>query len=77
MFLKTSILIIAFLGVVKLAYAADGTWKTAAWTTFTSYAPCCKNSPNYNPKADKSECCGYSACKYLGDFAAIGYKSFN
>ena len=51
--------------------------KKAALTTYTSYAACCKNNPNYDPKASKEECDDYSACKYSGDFAAIGHKSFD
>lgn len=53
-------------------------WQKAYMTHYTSYAPCCKNSPNYDPKADKSECTDYSACKYLGQFAGInGTKSLD
>ena len=76
MLLKTSLLVIALLGFIQLTSAA-GTWRTAAWTYFTSYPACCKNSPNYDPRADKTECRDYSGCKYLGDFAAIGHKSFD
>lgn len=72
--LKVSVLLFAVL--LGLA-SAQGTWRTAAFTYYTSYAPCCPNSPNYDPRADKSECEDYSACKYLGDFAAIGHKSFD
>lgn len=52
-------------------------WSKAWMTHYNSYAPCCKNSPNYDPKADKSECSDYSACKYLGEFAGTGKKSFD
>jgi hypothetical protein len=51
-------------------------WRTAQLTTFTSYPRCCKGSPAYDPHADKSECQDYSGCKYQGEFAAIGKKSF-
>ena len=51
-------------------------WQKAAMTTFTSYAACCKNNPNYDPHANKEECEDYSACKYSGDFAATSHKSF-
>ena len=49
----------------------------ASFTYYDSYAKCCPNNPNYDPKASKSECDDYSACKYSGDFAAIGHKSFD
>lgn len=75
-FRTTLIFAFAFLGLLHLA-AAGEQWKKAQWTWYTSYAACCKNSPNYNPKASKSECSDFSACKYLGDFAAIGHKSFD
>ena len=54
----------------------DG-WTPASWTTYTSYAPCCQNSPNYDPNADRTECDYYSACDYSGDFAYVGHKSYN
>jgi hypothetical protein len=44
---------------------------------FTSYAPCCQDSPNYDPNADRTECDEYSACSYTGDFAYIGRKSYD
>ncbi len=71
-----AVLCLAFLQFASVS-AATGGWKTAAWTWYTSYAACCPNSPNYNPKADKTECNDDSACKYLGDFAAIGHKSYD
>jgi hypothetical protein len=49
----------------------------ASWTYYNSYPACCKNNPNYDPKASKEECEDYSGCKYSGDFAAIGHKSFD
>jgi hypothetical protein len=52
-------------------------WNQASWTTYTSYAPCCQGSPNYDPFADRTECDLYSACDYLGQFAYSGEKSFN
>jgi hypothetical protein len=53
--------------------ATDG---TAQLTTFTSYAACCPDSPNFDPNADTSECDDDNACAHLGDFAAIGHQSF-
>jgi hypothetical protein len=35
---------------------------TASFTYYNSYAKCCPKNPNYDPKADKSECEDYSAC---------------
>jgi hypothetical protein len=52
-------------------------WNQASWTHYISYAPCCEDSPNYDPSADTTECDEYSACDYLGGFAYIGQKSFN
>jgi hypothetical protein len=49
-------------------------WNQASWTTYTSYAPCCKDSPNYDPSADTTECDLYSACDYLGQFAYMRKK---
>lgn len=83
MFSKSSLFFTcAIIALVTLIPASamtlqKGVWKTAAWTYYTSYAPCCKNSPNYNPNAPKGECQDFSACKYLGDFAAIGHKSYD
>lgn len=54
----------------------DAGWMPASWTTYTSYAPCCEDSPNYDPNADTTECYLYSACDYSGDFAYIGHKAF-
>jgi len=54
----------------------DG-WMVASWTTYTSYAPCCQESPNYDPSADTTECTLYSACDYLGQFAYSEPKSFD
>jgi hypothetical protein len=56
---------------------AAGGWRTAQLTTFTSYPACCPGSPVYDPRAPRDECEDYSGCKYMGDFAAIGHKSFN
>ncbi len=53
-----------------------GGWHTAQLTTYTSYPRCCKGSPAYDPHASKEECEDYSGCKYEGEFAAIGKKSF-
>ena len=49
----------------------------ASFTYYDSYPKCCPNNPNYDPKASKEECDDYSGCKYSGDFAAIGHKSFD
>ena len=38
-------------------------------THYYSYAPCCKDNPNYDPTASTQECDWYSACKYPGIFA--------
>jgi len=53
--------LLSFLGVANAA--------TAMLTYYNSYPMCCKNSPNYDPKASKEECDDYSGCKYIGDFA--------
>ena len=55
----------------------SGVVSSARLTYYNSYPPCCPNSPNYDPKADKSECDDYSGCDYIGDFAAIGHKSLS
>jgi hypothetical protein len=57
--------------------ACPAGWTQASFTTYTSYAPCCRDSPNYDPSADRTECDVYSACKYTGQFAYIEPKSFN
>lgn len=62
--------------VTANAQAEEG-WKKAQLTTYTSYPPCCKGSPAYDPKASKEECSDYSGCKYQGEFAAIGKKPFD
>lgn len=51
-----------------------GPWKRAYNSWYTSYAPCCKENPNYSPSASKGECEDYSACKYSGMFAFGGGK---
>jgi len=61
----------------KKAEGKKGGWRTAQLTTYTSYPRCCKGSPAYDPHADKSECEDYSGCKYEGEFAALGHKSFD
>lgn len=50
---------------------------TASLTYYNSYAACCKNNPNYDPNADKTECEDDDACRWSGDFAAIGHKSYD
>jgi hypothetical protein len=52
-------------------------YESASWTTYTSYACCCPNNPNYDPKCPKEECEDYSACQYPGDFAFIDHESFD
>jgi hypothetical protein len=52
-------------------------WKQASWTGYISYAPCCEDSPSYDPSADTTECDFYSACDYTGQFAYGGQKPFN
>lgn len=59
------------------AAAATGQWQNALATVYNSYPACCPKSPNYDPKANKSECTDYSGCEYLGTFAAIGHKSID
>ena len=54
----------------------DG-YKLATFTAYWSYADCCKDLPNYDPKANTDECTDFSACKYSGGFAAIGHKSID
>jgi hypothetical protein len=69
------------LSLVLLARTAESQceagWTPASWTYYESYAPCCENSPNYDPNADRTECDVYSACDYTGDFAYIGNKSYD
>lgn len=48
-----------------------GQWKPATATFYHSYPACCKDSPNYDPAADRSECSDFSGCKYMGMFAAF------
>ena len=55
----------------------NGLTGTASFTYYDSYPACCPDNPNYNPKASTEECDDYSGCKYSGDFAAIGHKSFS
>jgi hypothetical protein len=63
-------------GDVESAAKSSG-WRTASLTTFTSYPACCPNSPVYDPNAPTDECDDFSGCKYMGEFAAIGHKSFS
>jgi hypothetical protein len=58
------------------ASATEGGWRSAQLTTFTSYPACCPDSPVYDPTAPTDECDDYSGCQYMGEFAAIGKKSF-
>jgi hypothetical protein len=56
------------------ASTSTGVWKSAYSTYYDSYPPCCKDAPNYDPKAPKSECSDYSGCKYMGQFAGVDGK---
>jgi hypothetical protein len=56
--------------------ACPAGYTAASWTTYTSYAACCQDSPNYDPNADTTECDLYNACAYTGDFAYIGHQSY-
>lgn len=59
------------------ADACESGWLPASWTYYYSYAPCCPDSPNYDPNADTDECVNYSACDYTGEFAYLdGKQSF-
>jgi hypothetical protein len=51
-----------------------GEWQKANATRYTSYPSCCKDSDNYDPKADKTECTKYSGCKWAGQFAGLDKK---
>jgi hypothetical protein len=61
--------------------------KEGQFTYYESYPRCCCGqdidgkptpiSPNCDPKAPKDECDDYSGCKYMGDLAAYGHKSFD
>jgi hypothetical protein len=47
----------------------------ASWTYYISYPKCCKDQPNYDPKAPTEECTQYNGCAYPGIFHAIGTRS--
>jgi hypothetical protein len=49
----------------------------AHWTYYSSYAPCCVNSPNYDPTYVTTECLFYNACAHTGELAALGKRSFD
>jgi hypothetical protein len=66
--MKLLILIGVLLSAVSVQSAS---YINAAWTTYTSYAPCCTGGAWYNASADTTECTQYSACSYLGTFAAL------
>ena len=66
-----------FVTAAEAAPKEEGGWKKAQLTTYTSYPACCKGSEAYDPKAPKDECEDYSGCKYQGEFASIGHKSFD
>jgi hypothetical protein len=53
---------------------SDNPTGVASFTWYESYAPCCKDNPNYDPSADTTECDLYSACDYPGMFAAFDQK---
>lgn len=71
------VLIYFFIASLLMLTQSESISGTASWTTYTSYAPCCKDNPNYNKSAPTEECDDYSACDYSGDFAALGHKSFS
>jgi len=52
-------------------------WKSASWTWYQSYAPCCPESPNYDPEYPTTECDLYSACSYTGQFAYAGQREYD
>uniref|UniRef100_A0A7S1B7J5 Cellulase n=1 Tax=Corethron hystrix TaxID=216773 RepID=A0A7S1B7J5_9STRA len=52
-------------------------WNSASWTWYHSYAPCCPDSPNYDPEYPTTECDLYSACKYTGSFAYAGKRDYD
>ena len=66
-----------FMATAEAAPKEEGGWKKAQLTTYTSYPACCKGTEAYDPKAPKDECEDYSGCKYQGEFASIGHKSFD
>ena len=39
---------------------------SAGFTWYESYPRCCKDSPNYDPKAPTDECTKYDGCKWKG-----------
>lgn len=56
----------------------SGPWKKATATVFNSYPACCRDAPNYDPRADKTECSDNSGCKWMGQLAALeGKQSFD
>lgn len=57
--------------------SGTGEWKKATATFYHSYPPCCPDSPTYSSGASKSECDDYSGCKWMGQFAAVGKKSYD
>ena len=65
----------ALLMISMMKNCVLGLQGTAYWSYYTSYAPCCPDSPNYDPTAPTEECDDFSACDYLGQFA-IGSRSF-
>lgn len=56
---------------------AKGEWRKARNTFYNSYPACCPKSPTYDPKAGKGECGDYSGCKWMGQFAYGGTKSYD
>ena len=47
--------------IFELFYAVECLKGTAQLTYYYSYAPCCKNNPNYSPSFPTTECTDYSA----------------
>lgn len=76
---ETIMLFAIFAGIIlwmaeSREYLASGGWQSANATYYTSYPACCKNAPNYDPKASKTECTQYSGCDYMGQFAGVNGK---
>ena len=45
----------------QFLYSIEALKGKAQLTYYHSYAPCCKENPNYNPNAPTTECTDYSA----------------
>lgn len=59
------------------SWKGTGPWLPATATHYDSWPRCCKESPNYDPNADTTECDVYSGCRWKGMFAGVsGQKSY-